>query len=252
MPAARQGRRRPAAAGLAAALLVTQQLLLAAGCARRQDFYLDELTKTEAGREARADERRIAELEAGIRRYRQEVDRKVQAADQLGVYYRMLAVRYMQLGMFQQAYGALEEARKIYPENPILFYYAGICAARLSQAQAQLEERRQWLERAERHYLRALALDPLHSDTLYALAVLYVYELDRPQAAEELLVRLLEREKRHADALFLLGNVYYGAGRLEEALGLYRRLEGLGLPEDRRRQAEKNIHTIEEELHGSR
>jgi cytochrome c-type biogenesis protein CcmH/NrfG len=230
-----------------AALLVT-----AAGCARRQDFYLEELKKTEAGRGAQADERRIAELEAGIRRYRQEVDRKVRASDQLGVYYRMLAVRYMQLGMFQQAYGALEEARKIYPENPILFYYAGVCAARLSQAQAEPSERQQWLERAERLYRRALALDPMHSETLYALAVLYVYELRRPQEAEELLVRLLEREKKNADALFLLGNVYYGAGRLEEALGVYRRLQGLRLPEDKRRQAEENVRKIEEELHGAR
>jgi cytochrome c-type biogenesis protein CcmH/NrfG len=232
---------------LAAALLVT-----AAGCTRRQDFYLESLMKTEAGRGAQADERRIAELEAGIRQYRQEVDRKVRASDQLGVYYRMLAVRYMEMGMFQQAYGALEEARKIYPENPILFHYAGICAARLSQAQADPEMRRQWLERAEGHYRRALALDPLHSETLYGLAVLYVYELGRPQEAEGLLVRLVEREKKNADALFLLGNVYYGAGRLEEALGVYRRLQGLRLPEDKRRQAEENVRKIEEELHGAR
>jgi cytochrome c-type biogenesis protein CcmH/NrfG len=180
------------------------------------------------------------------------VERKVRASDQLGVYYRMLAVRYMEMGMFQQAYEALEEARKIYPESPILSYYAGICAGRLSQAQVDSDGRRQWLERAERLYRRALDLDPQHSDALYALAVLYVYELGRPREAEGLLVRLLEREKRNADALFLLGNVYYGAGRLEEALGLYRRLEDLGLPEDRRRQAEENMRRIEEELYGSR
>jgi cytochrome c-type biogenesis protein CcmH/NrfG len=234
------------AAGLAVLLA-----LGATGCSRRQGFYLEELRKTEAEGGAQAGERRIAELEAGIRKYRQEVERKVRASDQLGVYYRMLAVRYMELGMFQQAFGALEEARKIYPENPILSYYAGICAARLGQAQAEAEERRQWLERAERLYRRALALDPQHSDTLYALAVLYVYELARPREAETLLVRLLEREKRNADALFLLGGVYYGLGRLEEAREVYRRLEGLGLPEDRRRQAEANLKTIEEELHGS-
>jgi tetratricopeptide (TPR) repeat protein len=254
MPAARQGWRRPAAAGLAAMLLLLLLLLIvsSAGCARRQDFFLEELKKTEAGRAGQVDDRRIGELEAGIRRYRQEVDRKVRASDQLGVYYRMLAVRYLQLGMFQQAYGALQEALKIYPENPILFYYAGICAARLGQAQLEPEERRQWLERAERHYRRALELDPLHSETLYALAVLYVYELGRPKEAEGLLVRLLEREKKNTEALFLLGNVYYATGRLEEALEVYRRLQGLRLPEEKRRKADENIRTIEEELHGAR
>ena len=187
------GRWLKGAAGLAVLLL-----LGASGCARRQGFYLEELQKTETT--GGAGERRIAELEAGIRKYRQEVERKVQASDQLGVYYRMLAVRYMELGMFQQAYGALE-ARKIYPENPILFYYAGICAARLAQAQAEAEERRQWLERAERHYRRALVLDPLHSDTLYALSVLYVYELARPQEAEAFYRTIAYGEPPESDSL---------------------------------------------------
>jgi tetratricopeptide (TPR) repeat protein len=223
-------------------------LLAPTGCARREDFFLEQLKKTESP----PGDARIAELEAGIRKYRQEVDRKVRASDQLGVYYRMLAVRYMELGMFQQAYAALEEARKIYPEKPILFYYAGICAARLAQAQAEESGRRQWLDRAEKHYLRAVELDPLHSESLYALAVLYVYELKRPEQAEGLLLRLLDREKKNADALFLLANVYYGTGRLENALEVYRRLEGLGLSEEQRRQAAENRKTIEEELHGSK
>ena len=157
----------------------------------------------------------------------------------------MLAVRYMEMGMFQKAYEALEEARKIYPENPILFYYAGVCAARLSQAQADEASRQEWLARAERLYKRALALDPLSSDSMYALAVLYVYELKRPAEAEGLLLRLLERDKKNPDALFLLGDVYYSAGRLEEALGVYKRLEALSLSEDKRRQAEQNRKKIE-------
>jgi len=224
-----------------------------AGCARRQDFFLEQLKKTEPGasRGREADARTITDLEAGIRRYREEVDRKVRASDQLGVYYRMLAVRYMELAMYQKAYEALEEARKIYPENPVLFYYAGVCAARLAQAQAAEGARAEWLVRAERHYRRAIALDPLHSESLYALAVLDVFELNHPAEAEELLLRLLEREKKNADALFLLGGVYYTAGRLEEALGVYQRLEGLGLQEERRRQAAENRKKIEEEMHGS-
>jgi tetratricopeptide (TPR) repeat protein len=226
-------------------------LLMPAGCTRREDFFLEQLKKTEPAAAREGEDQRIAELEAGIRKYRTEVDHKVRASDQLGVYYRMLAVRYMELGMYQQAYGALEEARKIYPEKPILFYYAGICAARLAQGQAEESERRQWLERAEKHYLRALDLDPLHSDSLYGLAVLYVYELKRPEEAEELLLRLISREKKNADALFLLANVYYGTGRLENALEVYRKLEGLGLSEEQRRQAAENRKTIEEELHGS-
>jgi len=230
-----------AGAGLIAAL---------AGCAAREDFYLGHLKKTEPPAR-QTDSRAITELEAGIRKYRDEVDRKVRAADQLGVYYRMLAVRYMEMGMFQKAYEALEEARRIYPENPILFYYAGVCAARLSQAQAEEASRQEWLARAERLYRRAVALDPLNSDSAYALAVLCFYELKRPAEAEELLLRLLERDKKNPEALFLLGDVYFGTGRFEEALGVYTRLEALSLSEDKRRQVEQNRKKIEEQLHGA-
>jgi tetratricopeptide (TPR) repeat protein len=225
-------------------------LLALGGCAANEDFYLGHLKQMEPPAK-QADARAIAELEAGIRKYRAEVDKKVRAADQLGVYYRMLAVRYMEMGMFLKAYEALEEARKIYPENPILFYYAGVCAARLSLDQADESARQEWLARAERLYQRALALDPLNSGDMYALAVLDFYELKRPADAEALLLRLLEREKRNSDALFLLGDVYYSTGRLEDALGVYKRLEELPLSQERRKQAQENRKKIEEQMHGS-
>ena len=225
--------------------------LLLAGCARNEDFYLGWLKRTEPGSGGR--ETRTTEgLEQSIRRYREEVDRKVKATDQLGVYYRMLAVRYMEMGMYLKAFGALEEARRIYPENPVLFYYAGMCAARLSQAELAEPGKAEWLARSERLYRRALSLDPLHSESMYALAVLYVFELNRPAEAVDLLQRLVEREKKNPDALFLLGNAYYRTGALQEALEAYRRLEGLGLSDDRRRQAAENRKKIEEELYGKR
>lgn len=230
----------------AAALLLLLALLLE-GCARQEDFYLGWLKRTEPGR---AQPRTVQELEQGVRRYREEVDRKVKAADQLGVYYRMLAVRYMEMGMYLKAYEALEEARRIYPENPILFYYAGVCAARLSQAEVKEAGRLDWLSKAERLYRRAAALDPLHSESQYALAVLYVFELGRPGEAVGLLEPLVEREKKNADALTLLANAYYRTGALREALETYRRIEGLEVSDERRRQAAENRKKIEEELNG--
>ena len=227
--------------------LLGAALLLLGGCARQEDFYLGWLKRTEPGDRGR-EAGTVQELEAGVRRYREEVDRKVKAADQLGVYYRMLAVRYMEMGMYLKAYEALEEARRLYPENPILFYYAGVCAARMSLAEAGEAGRLEWLSKAERLYRRAIALNPLHSESQYALAVLYVFELDRPGQAVGLLEGLLEREKKNVDALFLLANAYYRTGALREALATYQRIEGLELSDERRRQAAENRKRIEGEL----
>lgn len=239
-------RRKAGAAGLLALAV-----LFLAACARDREAYLEPLKRMEPGEGKNVSDRQIAELKAAIRRYQAEVDRKVRATQQLGIYYRMLAVRYIDLQMYQPAYEALEQARAIYPENAVLYYYSAICAARLGQAQSEAARRAEWLQRSERLYRRAIALDPDYPSALYGLAVLYVFELDRTQEATGLLEHLLEKQKNNTDALFLLGNVYYRQGRPEKALELYNQLLHLELPADKRQEAQANKRRIEEELHGA-
>ncbi len=245
-------RRCAGAAGWAAraALLALATLFLAA-CARDRAAYLEPLKRMEPGEGKNVSDRQITELKAAIRRYQAEVDRKVRATQQLGIYYRMLAVRYIDLQMYQPAYEALEQARAIYPENAVLFYYSAVSGARLGQAQSEPARRGEWLARSERLYRRAIALDPDYPSALYGLAVLYVFELDRAQEAVGLLEHLLEKQKNNTDALFLLGNVYYRLGRPEKALELYNLLLRIELPADKRQEAQANKRRIEEELHGT-
>ncbi len=233
------------------AVLLALAALLPAACARDRDAYLEPLKRMEPGEGKNVSDRQIAELKAAIRRYQAEVDRKVRATQQLGIYYRMLAVRYINLQMYQPAYDALEQARAIYPENAVLCYYSAVCAARMGQAQTEAARRAEWLTRSERLYRRAITLDPDYPSGLYGLAVLYVFELDRPQEAVGPLEHLLEKQKNDTDALFLLGNVYYRVGQAEKALEIYNRLVRMDLPPDKRKEAEANKRRIEEELHGA-
>jgi tetratricopeptide (TPR) repeat protein len=233
------------------AAVAASAVLCLAACGRDRDAYLEPLKRTEPGEGAKLSDRQIEELKAGIRKYRAEVDRKVRATQQLGIYYRMLALRYINLQMYQPAYEALEQARAIYPENAVLFYYSAVCAARLSQAQVEGARRSEWLERSERLYRRAIALDPDYPGALYGLAILYVFELDRTQEAVPLLEHLLEKQKSNTDALFLLANVYYRLRRPDKALVLYDRLLRLSLPAEKRQEAQANKRRIEGELHGT-
>jgi tetratricopeptide (TPR) repeat protein len=229
-------------------------LLNACGRVDREQGMVGQLSEMEARgyEEQEVSAQRIEEIRREIRRYRKEVDRTVDATGQIGVYYKMLAVEYMRGGMYGAAYDALEEAIAIHPENPILFYYSAVCAARMSKAQVIAEERQRWLDRSERLYRRAINLDPGYADALYGLSVLYVYELDRPEEAEPLLERLLAEESKEIDGRFLLAGVYYRQGKLEKAIEAYREIESLADAEQTRREALENRKRIEEELYGAR
>ncbi|MBN2552862.1 MAG: tetratricopeptide repeat protein [Spirochaetales bacterium] len=223
------------------------------GCSRadRASDMVDQIARMEGKGEGEVSAQRIEELEREIRRFQKEVDRTVDAAGQLGVYYKMLAVEYMRGGMYGTAYQALEQAIAIHPENPILFYYAAVCAARMSKAQVIQEDRRDWLERSEALYRRALLLDPGYADALYGLSVLYVFELERPEEAEGLLETLLTVESKDIEGRFLLARVCYSLGKLEEAIELYRQIESLSHVREVRQEAEDSRERVEEELYGA-
>jgi tetratricopeptide (TPR) repeat protein len=223
------------------------------GCRRmnREQAMVEELARMAGPEERELSAEKIREIETEIQEYRREVDRTVQAKGQLGVYYKMLAVEYMRAGMFQAAYEALQQAIAVYPENPILFYYQAVCAARMAKAQALEEDRRRWLEISERLYRRALYLDAGYAAALYGLSVLYVFELDSPQLAETQLEQLLQVESKHIDGRFLLGQVYFSLGRLEEAIEIYGEIESLSDAREDRERAAANRSEIEEQLYGA-
>ena len=236
------------------ALLIIQTCILVS-CARidRGEDNLDQLIEMEGDiyRDQEVSTQRIEEIEEAIRRYRKEVERTVDATGQVGIYYKMLAIEYMRGGMYGAAYDTLKQAIDIYPENPILFYYSAICAARMSRAQVLGEDRERWLERSVTLYRRAIDLDPGYADALYGLSVLYVFELERPEEAEALLETMLTVESKEIEGRFLLAGVYYRLGKLEQALELYKEIESLSEVEQKRQEARDNKKRIEDELYGT-
>jgi tetratricopeptide (TPR) repeat protein len=240
---------------VSAVALVIALLSSLTGCSRigKDEVLMDELVQMEEGgyEQKEVSVRRIEEIEGNIQRYRKEVKRTVEANGQLGIYYKMLAVEYMRAGMFGVAYEALQQAIAIHPENPILFYYSAVCAARMSKAQVILEDRQSWLEVSERLYHRAIALDPGYAAALYGLGILYVFELDRPEEAEGVLEELLLVESKNIDGRFLLARVYYSLGKLEETIQLYKEIESLSDVKEKRREAADRRVQIEDELYGA-
>jgi len=237
---------RPLFIACAAALLAASL----GGCRRPGAGWLEPLKALEPG--GAPTNAAIEDLKRGIDRYQAEVDRKLSAAQNLGVYWKMLALKYVDNGMFGLALDALDEAVAVYPENPILFQYMGVSAARAAKGLvADAAGQARLYARSEAAYRRAIFLDPTYVAALYGLAVLLALELGRPAEAEPLVAAVLEREPKNLDALFLLGRIAYAGGRYEDAVDCYDRILATRPPERLAAQAEQNRRQAKEALFGT-
>ena len=231
---------RPLILAIASVLaLVSLAIVSLAGCARRAGGWLEPLKTLEPG--GTPTTTAIQDLKRGIDRFQAEVDRKVSAAENLGVYWKMLALKYVDNGMYGLALDALDEAVAVYPENPILFNYMGVSAARAAKGiVTDAAEQARLFARAEAAYRRAIFLDPDYVNAMYGLAVLLALELDRPAEAKPLLAGVLAREPKNVEALFLLGRIAYADGRYEDAVDAFDRILDTRPPERIAEQAEEN------------
>ena len=164
---------------------------------------------------------RIEKLKETLAFYREELDQKVKAGMEVGVYYRSLGLEYMTLEMYGLALDSFKEALLYFPVKHSLAYHAGVCAAQLAKAAVEPSLREEYLSLAEQYYLRSRQLDPGDGDVAYALAVLYYFEMNRPSEAEGLLESLLAEAPENHRAGLLLGSVQASQGRVDQAILSY-------------------------------
>ena len=173
------------------------------------------------------------ETEAGLMQaialYQDQIERNVREGAQTGVYWKILATRLADKGMDNDALEALERAIYFNSEDPILFYLTGVSAAKIAKAKVGFSpyaetEKEQLFLLSENSYLRALELDITYSKAMYGLAVLYVYELDRPQDAIIYLERYLQVQPSDINAMFVLAAAHYLSGNFSQAVEMYDRI----------------------------
>lgn len=191
-----------------------------------------------------------AELKDAIRKYEKRVDDIIIAEGRIGIWYKILGSRYMDQKMYKKALKAFQSALEYYPENPNLFYQAGLAASLTAKNSLDFEltgtdiEKKRYFDLAASAYNRALEIDPKHSKAVYALSVLYIFELNRPSEAIPILEKITEWEKKPIDHLFLLGAAYYMTGENEKAIAVYERIIEISSSAEKKAQAESNIRDI--------
>jgi tetratricopeptide (TPR) repeat protein len=198
----------------------------------------------------------IEGLKKAIAIYEDRIEAVVNDAGKAGIYWKLLATRYMDKGMYGEALEALEKAISYFPEDASLFYRVGISASVVAKSTLDFKatgrnaERDRLLATAVDAHLRAIALEKTYSRPLYALGVLYVFELGREQDAIPLLTRYLELESKDVDAMFVLARAHYVLGEYQKAVDLYDRILSTTKDDAKQREAETNKKTALDALYG--
>lgn len=217
-------------------------LLLLNSCSGEKKIWIENLTATEKKEftSGNIPKERIDNLKKGVSYYQKDVERTVKASKQLGIYYRMLALEYMSLEMYNEALKSIEKAVEYFPTSPMLYYYGAVSSAQMTMAVFDKNISNSYLDTAEQLYLRALSLDPGYKEALYGLSVLYIFELNRPLDAEPLLERLVARSSSRYDAMFLLARVKILKGETDAAVDLYSKIEEETSDDEIRQKAKDN------------
>ena len=188
------------------------------------------------------------DLKAAIARYQNRVADNQLADYQVGIWYKLLAVRYQDAKMYGQALEYFQKAIQFQPTNQNLFYHVGLCAGYMAKASLDYNatgvspttERYNYLRLSESAYLRAIELEPKYVSAIYGIGVLYVFELDQSEKAVPHLEKLISFDTRNFDAMFVLARAYYNLGEFDKAASLYDRIASQTKSEQKKQDALSN------------
>jgi len=165
-------------------------------------------------------------LRKAIALYEDQIERNVREGAQTGVYWKILAIRLADKKMHNDALNAFERAIYFNTEDPTLYYLTGVSAASVAKSlvgfsSGEQKEKEKLYKLSENSYLRAMELDITYTKPMYGIAILYVFELDRPQDAIPYLERYLQIAASDVSAMFVLARAYYSTENYSRAVELY-------------------------------
>jgi len=196
-----------------------------------------------------------AELKEAIKKYQDRIADIQMANAQIGTWYKMLAVRYLDAKMYGEALKNFQMALQYYPSNQNLFYWTGVCASYMANASLDFEgtgstgDRDNYLKLAETSFLRAISIEPKHAKALYSIGVLYVWELHKFDKAIPYLETLCATQKLDTDAMTVLAAAYYGNQDFEKSIEMYDKIIATTKLESKKAEANANKQLVMEKAY---
>ena len=192
----------------------------------------------------------IDELKDAIKKYEDRVEDIIQAESQTGIWWKILATRYMDKEMYGEALEAFRKAVSYYPANQNLYYWTAVCAGYMAKSSLDFDavgvnpKQKEYLALSESAYKRALELEPTYARALYGLGVLYTFELNQAEKAIPLLVKLLTIDTKNIDGMFVLARAYYMNYEFQAAIDVYDDIIKVSSSETNRAEAEANKKVV--------
>ena len=221
--------------------LILLIVLLLFGCKKDEKAFFNNMSQMDEGHlTAEQMKSKEKELKDAIRENKKILEQRIEAARNLVQFHRMLGKLYLDNRMYLLAAQEFEEAIKIDTENPVLFYYAGLSYARYAKSLIDVTMQFTNILLAEKYYLKAIDYDSNFTRAIYAVSVLYVFELDQPDRAAFYLEQLLQTQKSDFEAMFLLANAYIRLDLTDKAVALYDNIIKKSMSNVYKKQAEEN------------
>lgn len=199
----------------------------------------------------------IEEIEAAIKEFYTEAEEVSQKNSQVGMWYKVVGLKYLDKKMYGKALECFEEALKYYPDNANLYYYVGNCAGYLGNASLDFdatgsyEKMENYYALSEKSYLRALSIDDRYAYALYGIGVLYVYQLNQPEDAIAHLEKLLTIDTKNIDGMFVLANAYYLTQNYDKAADMFDTIIATTKSDKTKQQAETNKKQVLDEAYSN-
>ena len=197
----------------------------------------------------------IEELTEAIEKYESRTQELLELQEQTGIWYKILATKYIDAEMYGEALNALEKAVQYYPDNQNLFYYIGVSAGYMAKASLDFDaegkstKRDNYLLLAEAGYKRAVELDQDYVKAFYGLSVLYVLEMNQPARALPLLEKVLALEPKNEEVMMLLGHAYYLTYDYEAAVAMYDKVIATSKSKERKEAAKANKKAVLDDMY---
>ncbi len=186
----------------------------------------------------------VVETQRRIDKLEDELNQIILGVGDLEVLYATLGVKYLDLTMYGPAEEAFSKAIGIDPRNYNLYYGRALARGNLAKTRSREEKRNADLLAAEADYLRVIELNRAYPLPYYGLAILYIYEFDRPFEAEPLLSYYVEKEPGDGRALLLYAQLLRQMGRNNRAAEQYSRILALEGYEEEKAQARAQLGAV--------
>ncbi|MBP7735399.1 MAG: tetratricopeptide repeat protein [Spirochaetes bacterium] len=162
-------------------------------------------------------DKKIEELKKKIAGLEEEKIKDARAMSSLANNYTYLGTLYVDKRLWDQAIDCYEKGISYGKDTPGVYYSIGLAYGNRGADRDSEED----IDKAERYYRKAIAMQNDYSDAQNALAILLYYHKNKKDEALSLIEEVVGRNKKNYLARFTQARFYYEMDKLPRALSLY-------------------------------